>query len=189
MDTTENKTEQYTVIEKKGKDLKYGDLVCIGGSQWESFDKDFEKSMKEINDDEHVFLVRLPSSPPMEVKDAEEVEEKIISIQETLQNVFDNKYVTDEFKRHAISEAIDKCVELQESVPNSQLQPPVISAEDFLHEKGLMLQGVKDYEARYRKQGVNDKGQRTSTFPELDLADLLTEYLQRQGQKTNQNKL
>ena len=57
-------------------------------------------------------------------------------------------------------------------------QPPVISAEGFLKEKGVRLEN-NDPVMYLCKDG----------WKEISLDALLTEYLQRQGQKTNQNKL
>ena len=51
-----------------------------------------------------------------------------------------------------------------------------LSAKEFLQKKGLMLGDVKDYEAKYRKQGISENGLRQSTFPDLDLVELLTEF-------------
>lgn len=183
MDTTENK--QYTVIEKKGKDLKYGDLVCIGGSQWESFDKDFEKSMKEFNDDEHVFLVRLPSSPPMEVKEQEAI---IANLRNKLNPLWNLPQMLREMLPYIsagvnnyklIKDEVANCMEAMPKILSilDKLQKPVISATDFLKENKYKLFPTSEY----------------IDYPfkhcEKEVIKALTAYLQRQGQKTNQNKL
>ena len=65
----------------------------------------------------------------------------------------------------------------------SQLQPPVISAPDFLKEKGISVAKIFQTENIAYDEFKRPKREFVS------LHDLLTDYLQRQGQKTNQNKL
>ena len=80
MDTTENKTEQYTVIEKKGKDLEVDDIVWYA-QEWKKLSKTDRngysvlQGMLALEYPKDIFLVRLPS-PPMEVKDAEALKQE-----------------------------------------------------------------------------------------------------------------
>ena len=63
---------------------------------------------------------------------------------------------------------------------HSQLQPPVISAPDFLKEKYIAFQ---------KENPLYNKWEKVDEKEIKFLLSIISEFLQRQGQKTNQTKL
>ena len=156
MDTTENKTEHF--IKKpypKFKPEKAGEYLC--GNRNFAFLAIWDNDCWAVRNPDAISYFFEPS--PMEVKDAEAFE-KILKNNITIAMEGEGRVIFD------YKVASKLCAEF------SQLQPPVISAPDFLKEKGI--KGFVYKEGNWIKNG---------------LSTLLTEYLQRQGQKNNQNKL
>ena len=83
------------------------------------------------------------------------------------------KLITERWGFLPFDEELLKLIDYAEAF--SQLQPPVISAEEFLKEKGI---DVNEEIMIMNSGGVCMK-----------VVDICLEFLQRQGQKTNQNKL
>ena len=195
MDTTENKTEQYT---KKPypefKPEKAGEYLC--GNKNFSFNAVWDNDCWAVRNPDAIAYFFEPS--PMEVKDAEliiwdGVDCELVKCKshEDFEKYVRDNYVDKIDGVHpdvesirlyqevshvevktidgAKNEQFDEIVEL--SFPR-QLQPPVISAEEFLKEKDSRFTG--NWQVKMGRQ---------------ELINWLTEYLQRQGQKTNQTKL
>ena len=161
MDTTENYTKRYYPAERPAKagvpyTTDLGELVYYVGFGAEG---SFEGSFESKNG---VLPTWFMEPSPMEVKDAEAFE-KILKNNITIAMEGEGRVIFD------YKVASKLCAEF------SQLQPPVISAPDFLKEKGIS----EDYVIqKYNPLDVTHH-----------LSKLLTEYLQRQGHKTNPNKL